>query len=84
MRCNKNLTDDQLKAMFTVTDEEMRQIEQPIECLMKRTKHKCRRCTRFFSTEAALKQHNCYLKSKRRNAPTGVKSSIVLITWRRT
>ena len=30
MRCNKNLTDDQLEAMFTATDEEMRQIKQPV------------------------------------------------------
>ena len=28
MRCNKNLTDDQLEAMFTATDEEMWEIEQ--------------------------------------------------------
>ena len=33
MRCNKNLTDDQLEAMFTATDEEMRKIEQPMKCL---------------------------------------------------
>ena len=43
----------------STTDEEMRQIEQPVECLIERTKHKCRRCTRFFSSEAALKQHHC-------------------------
>ena len=59
MRCNKNLTNDQLEAMFKATDEEMRQIEQLMECLIERTKHNCRRCTRFFSTEVALKQHNC-------------------------
>ena len=59
MRSNKNLNDDQLEAMFAATDEKMRQIEQPIECLIERTKGKCRRCTRFFSNEAARKQHNC-------------------------
>ena len=59
MGCNKNLTDDQLKAMFTATDEEMRQIEQPMECLIERTKYKCKRGTRFLSNEAALKQHHC-------------------------
>ena len=31
MGCNKNVTDDQLEAMFTGTDDEMRQIEQPVE-----------------------------------------------------
>ena len=41
MGCNSTLTDDQLKAMFTATDEDMRQIEQPMECLIERTKHKC-------------------------------------------
>ena len=56
MGCNKNLTDDQLEAMFTATDDEMRQTEQPMECLIER--NKCKRCTRFFSNEAALKQHH--------------------------
>ena len=59
MGCNKNLTDDQLEAMFTATDEEMRKIQQPMECLIERTKQKCKRYTRFFSNEAALKQHHC-------------------------
>ena len=65
MGCNKTLTDDQLEVMFTATDEEMRQIEQPIECLIEKTKHKCKRCTRFFSNEAALKQHNRELQLKK-------------------
>ena len=30
MGCNNNLTDDLLKAMFTATNEEMRQIKQPM------------------------------------------------------
>ena len=67
MGCNKNLTDNQLEAMFTATDGEMRQIEQPVECLIEGTK--CKRCKRFFSNEAALKQHHCEPQSKRRNAP---------------
>ena len=69
MGCNKNLTDDQLKAMFTTTDEEMRQIEQPMKCLIERTKHKCRRCTRFFSNEATLKQYHCELQIKKEKCP---------------
>ena len=48
MGCNKHLTDDQLEAMFTATDEEMWQIEQSMECLIERIKHKCKRCTRIF------------------------------------
>ena len=55
----ENLNDDQLEAMFTATDEEMWQIEQPLECFIERTKHKCKRCTRFFWNEATLKQHQC-------------------------
>ena len=31
-----------LKAMFTGIDKEMQQIEQLVECLIKRTKHKCK------------------------------------------
>ena len=69
MGCNKNLTDDQLEAMFTATDEDMRQIEQPLESLIERTKHKCKRCTRFFSNEAALKQHQCDLQIKKEKCP---------------
>ena len=59
MGSNNALTDAQLEAIFATTDKEMRHIEQPMECLMERTQHKCRRCTRFFSNEAALKQHHC-------------------------
>ena len=59
MGCNKNLTDDQLEAVFTLTDEGMWKIEQPVECLIEKTKHKCKRYTRFFSNEAVLKQHYC-------------------------
>ena len=59
MGCNKNLTDDQLEAMFTMTYKELRQIEQPMECLIERTKHKCRWCTRFSSRNTGLKQHHC-------------------------
>ena len=83
MGCNSTLINDQLKAMFTVTHEEMQQIKQPMECLIERTKHKCKRCTRFFSNKAALKQHHCEPPIKKRNAPTVVKPSIAL-TWRNT
>ena len=58
---NVTLTDDHLEVMFTTTDEETRQIEQPIEYLIERTKHKCKRFCRFFSNEAELKQHHCEL-----------------------
>ena len=40
MHCNNNLTDDQLEVMFTASDVEMQQIEQPMECLIERTKQK--------------------------------------------
>ena len=40
MGCNENLSGDQLEAMFTATDEDMRQIDQPMECFIERTKHK--------------------------------------------
>ena len=40
MGCNNTLTDDQLEAMSRTTDREMRHIEQPMECLIERTKHK--------------------------------------------
>ena len=69
MGCNKNLTDDQLEAMFRLTDEEMLQTEQPVECLIERTKHKCKRCTRFFSNKAALKQHHCEPQIKKKKCP---------------
>ena len=69
MGCNKNLTGDQLEAMFAVTDEEMRQIEQPMECLIERTKHKCKKWTRFFSNEAALEQHHCEPQIKKEKCP---------------
>ena len=69
MGCNKNLTDDQLEAMFTATDEEMQQIEQPMEYLIERTKHKCKRWTRFFSTWGAYKQHRYEPQIKKKKCP---------------
>ena len=69
MGCNKNLTDNQLEAMFTATDGEMRQIEQPMESLIEGTKHKCKRCTRFFSNDAALRQHHCESQIKKEKCP---------------
>ena len=69
MGCNNSLTDYQLEAMSTATDEEMQQIEQPMECLIERTKHKCRRCTIFFSNETVLKQHHCEPPIKKEKCP---------------
>ena len=69
MGCNKSLTDDQLDTIFTETDEEIEQTEQPMECLIERTKHKCKRCTRFFSYEAVLKQHQCELQIEKKKCP---------------
>ena len=43
----------------------MRKIEQPVECLIKRTNHKCKTCTRFLSNKAALKQHHCESQIKK-------------------
>ena len=57
MDCNKTLTNTQFKAMFATADNEMRLIKQPMECPIDRTKHKCKKCARFFSNKAALKQH---------------------------
>ena len=74
MSCKKKLTDDQLEAMFTAADEEMWQIQQPVECLIERTKHKCRRCTRFFSNEAVLKQHHCEPQIKQEKCPHSSKT----------
>ena len=55
MHCNNNLFDNQVEAMFTATDEEIRHIKQSMEYLIERTKRKCKSCTRFFSNKAALK-----------------------------
>ena len=44
--------------MLTLTDE-LWQIQQPMECLIKRTNHNCKMCTRFFSNKATMKQHHC-------------------------
>ena len=71
MSCKKNLTSDQLEAMFTATDEEMQQIEQPVECLIERTQYHSSSITEN-------------LKSKRGNAPTAVRQSTALTTWRST
>ena len=76
MGCNSTLTDAQLKSMFVMTDEEMRQVEQPMECLIDRTQHKCKRHTRFFSKETAINNTTVNLPLKRINAPTLVKPSI--------
>ena len=55
MDCNNTLTDAQLKALFVTTDKERRQIEQPMDCPIRRSQHEWNKCARFFSNEAALK-----------------------------
>ena len=74
----------QLEAMFAATDEEMRQTEQPVECLIERTKHKTRGVQDFSPTNLCSSRTYVNLKSKKRNAPTAVKPSIVLMAWRST
>ena len=69
MGCNNTLTDSQLEAIFVTTDEETRQIEQPMECLIETTQRKCKKCTRFFSNEAAPKQHHCEPPIKKEKHP---------------
>ena len=58
MDSNKTLTNAQFKAMFATIDDEMKQIEQLMECPIERTKRKCKKCPRFFSNEATLKHHH--------------------------
>ena len=48
MGCNKDLSSDQLEAMFTASDEEMLKIEQPMECLIEKTKHKMQEVYQIF------------------------------------
>ena len=58
MGWNNTLTNAQLEAMFATTDEEMWYIEKTLECLiecLKNPTQMCKRCTRLFSNEAALK-----------------------------
>ena len=43
MDCNNTLTDAELEAMFSKTYEEMRQIEQPMECPIEISQHKCKK-----------------------------------------
>ena len=57
--------------MFTANDEEIRQIKQPMECLIERTNHKCKRCT---SEEAMLKQHHCELPIKKEKSHHCIKT----------
>ena len=47
----------------------MHQTEQPIKCFIERPKHKCKRCARFFSNEAALKQHHSEPEIKKQKCP---------------
>ena len=47
----------------------MRQIEQPMEYLIERINHKCKRCIISFSNEAARKQHHCEPPIKKEKCP---------------
>ena len=69
MVCNKNLTDDQLEAMFKATDQEMQQVEQPMEHLIEKIKQKFKRCTRFFLNKTVLKQHHCETQIRNKKCP---------------
>ena len=69
MDCNSTLNESQLEAMFATTDEEMRQIEQPMDCRIERTQRKYKKCARFFSKEAALKEHQCEPPIKTEKSP---------------
>ena len=70
MVCNNTLTDAQSEAMFVTTVKEMRHIKQRMEeCLIERTRHKCKKCTKFFSNEAALRQHHCEPPIKKEKCP---------------
>ena len=40
-----------------------------MECLIERTNHECKRCARFSSNEAALKQHHCESPIKKEKCP---------------
>ena len=51
MDCNNTLTATQLKEMFATTDKEKRQIEQPMNCPIEKTQHRCKKCVRFFSNK---------------------------------
>ena len=51
MDCNNILTATQLKEMFATTDKEKQQIEQPMNCLIENTQHRCKKCARLFSNK---------------------------------
>ena len=40
-----------------------------MECSVERTNHKCKRCTRFFSNKAAVKQRHCEPHIKKEKCP---------------
>ena len=65
MGCNKNLTDDQLEAMLTASDEEMLKIEQPMEYLIEKTKHKIQEVYQISQTKLHWSSTAVNLKSKK-------------------
>ena len=84
MVCNKNLTDDQLEAMFKATDQEMQQVEQPMEHLIQKSNTNSRGVPDFSRTKLCSSNTTVKHKSETRNTPTAVKPPIVLTTWRST
>ena len=44
-------------------------LSNQMECLIERTKYKCKSCSRFFSNKAALKQHHCEPPIKKDKCP---------------
>ena len=69
MDWNNILTDAQLEVIFAATDEDMQQIKQPMECTVERTQRKCKKCVRFYSKKAALKQHHREPTIKKEKCP---------------
>ena len=69
MDCNNTITDAQLEEIFPMTDDVKQQIEQLIEFPIERPQHKCKKCARFFSNKAALKQHHCKPPIKKEKCP---------------
>ena len=82
MGCNKNLTDDQLEAMFTATDDECDRLSNQWNVWLKKTN--ARGVPDFSQTKPPSSNTTTNLPSKRWNALTAVKPSLVLITWRNT
>ena len=84
MGCNKSLTGDQLEAMFKATERRCGRLSNQWNVWLKELNTNARGIPDFSQTKLRSSSTSVNLKSKRRNAPTAVKPSIVLITWRST